>query len=450
MIIIRSMKKIITIIIIWLSLSYQGVFAAECTLNNTPSPSIEAYWKNVDKILEAAKSAAKSSECNRPADSSAHLEVAIPAQSVRGLLDALSAVGYDLTSLMSDIRYYFDSSDTMLLTQTQSHQNSILEIQQNILEASAEIGSKCAQGVIRFETDVALDGGATYKTKGRLLQDVLVDTYDQSKHVLIFFRNLVTNVADREYVDETLFPIAPAGFANGMRSFYSSENIQQCHDEEPKNQKIMETLKEAFTTGWKYPQAIQIWKDAFNLLFYRSAQLTGSGETDPSKEAEINALVEAQKWGVGNSRLLLNSQFFKEFKKRANNQTVLEGVKEVSKRIAYETFWSLFERQIIPDLRREKGNQAPVTVLDFPESDKDGTRLATIDKNLYTDYAVRKELVGQNKAQDPKTVVGLIQALEQLELARPIIEEMAQLICDLYGRQATNVPRPTCQELFNV
>ncbi len=429
--------------------SYQWVFAAECTLATTPSPSIEAYGKNVDKILEAAKKAANTSVCTRPEGSSAHLEVAIPAQSVRALLNALSAVGYDLKSLLSDIRYYFDSSDTMLLTETQSHQNTILEIQQKILDASAEIGSKCAQWVVRFSEDVTLDWGATYKTKDRLLQEVLVDTYDQTKHVLIFFRNLVTNVADREYIDETLFPIAPKGFSNEMRNFYSSENIQKCHDEEPKNQKILETLKSAFTSGWKYPQAIQIWKDAFNLLFYRSAQLTWSGETDASKEAQINSLVQAQKWWVGNSRLLLNSQFFKEFNKRANNQTVLEGVKEVSKRIAYETFGSLFTRQIIPDVRNENQGKAAVNIPKFPTSEQDGLRLATIDKNLYTDYAVRKELVGQNKAQDPKTVVGLIHALEQLELARPIIEEAAQLICDLYWRQATNVSRPTCQELFN-
>lgn len=58
-----------------------------------------------------------------------------------------------------------------------------------------------------------------------------------------------------------------------MREFYSSTNIQQCHEQEPKNQKIKETLKQAFTTGWKYPQAIQIWKDAFALLLYRGGQL---------------------------------------------------------------------------------------------------------------------------------------------------------------------------------
>jgi hypothetical protein len=87
------MKKYITFFIVLFFISYQGVFAAECTLKNTtPSPSIDAFAKNVDKILEAAKTAAKDSVCTRPADSSAHLEVAIPAQSVRGLLNALSAV----------------------------------------------------------------------------------------------------------------------------------------------------------------------------------------------------------------------------------------------------------------------------------------------------------------------------------------------------------------------
>ena len=97
----------------------------------------------------------------------------------------------------------------MLLPSTQEHQNSILEIQQKILKASVDIGSKCAQGVVSFDEDVSI-GNATYKTKNRTLQEVLKDTNEQTTHVLIFFRNLVTNVADREYIDETHFPIAPA------------------------------------------------------------------------------------------------------------------------------------------------------------------------------------------------------------------------------------------------
>lgn len=443
------MKKIlqITSFLLIFLIPYQA-FAAECTLNTTPSPAIDSYKKNIETVIDAAKKAADASQCVKPAWSGSYMDVAIPAQSIKSLLDNVQSVGYNLGSLLSDIRYYFDASDTMLLPSVTEHQNSILEIQQEILKASIYIGSKCAQGVVTFTEDVSLDN-ATYKTKGRTLQVVLNDMYGQTTHVLVFFRNLVTNVSDREYLDETHFSIAPTGFANDMREFYSSENIQVCHDEDPKTQKIQEILKKSFTTGWKYPQAIQIWKDAFELLLYRSGQLTWSSTTDASKEAEINAIVQAQKWGVGNSRFLLNSQFFKEFGKRANNQTTQEAVKETVKRIAYETFGSLFRRQIIPDVAKSRANQSTVNIREFPQSDNDAQRLASIDKNLYSDYASRKVLIGQNKGQDPNTVVGLIQALEQLELTRPIVEELAKKICEIYNKQATNVPRPTCNDLMN-
>lgn len=444
------MKKYIYIITCLASLLFcHSVFAAECTLSSTSSSPINDYIKNVEKILDAAKSAASGTQCAIAEWWAAHLKVAIPAQSVRGLLNNIQSVWYSLASLLSDIRYYFDSSDTMLLASTQEHQKIALEILQKIVKASVDIGSKCAQGVVTFKEDVALDN-STYKTKNRTLQEVLKDTTEQTTHVLIFFRNLVTNVADREYIDETHFPIAPTWFANNMRTFYSSENIQKCHDEDPKNQKIQEVLKEAFTTGWKYPQAIQIWKDAFALLLYRSGQITGSGETDASKDAQINAIVQAQKWGLGNSRTLINGQIIKEFLSNPKNQTITERIAEASKRVAYETFGSLFIRQTIPDIKNEYSNQSSTSISQFPKSDKNGQRLAAIDKNLYTDYAGRKVPVGENKAQDPRTVVWLVQAIEQLELARPIIEEIAKLVCDIYGRQATNVSRPTCQELFNI
>jgi len=448
---LTQFMKRITLFLLFFILFFieSDAFAAQCTLDTVPSPSVEAYGKNIDKILEAAKKLSTSSTCTKPADAGSYLSVALPAQSVRGLLNALSAVGYDLTSLYSDIRYYFDSSDIMPLPQTQNHQNTILEIQGKILDTSAEIGSKCAQGVIRFTENVPLEN-STYKTKDRLIQDVLLETYDQTKHVLIFFRNLVTNVSDREYIDETHFTIAPKWFANEMRKFYSSENIQQCHDEEPRNKKIKEVLKDAFSSWWKYPQAMQIWKDAFNLLLYRSGQLVWSGANDSSKEAQINSIVQAQKWGVWNSRFLINKQTLKEIGNNPENQTVFERAKETAKRIAGQTpgFNALFYRQTIPDLKKENSSGV-VNIPKFPTSEQDGLRLASIDKSLYDDYAARKELVSQDKAQDPHTVVGLIQSLEYLELARPIIEEIAEKACKLYGWQGTNVPRPTCQELFN-
>lgn len=115
-----------------------------------------------------------------------------------------------------------------------------------------------------------------------------------------------------------------------------------------------------------------------------------------------------------------------------SNQTPSERAKEVAKRIAYEIFGSIFYRQIIPDVRKENNTSESINIPKFPTANQDGLRLASIDKSLYTDYAARKELVSQSKAQDPRTVVGLVQALEQLELARPVIEEIAELICKLY------------------
>lgn len=80
-----------------------------------------------------------------------------------------------------------------------------------------------------------------------------------------------------------------------MREYFTSDSLQKCHDVEPKNQTIKETMKNAFTSGWKYPGAIQIWKDAYRLLLYRGAQVTGSGQKDAAREAEMAGIVGAQK-----------------------------------------------------------------------------------------------------------------------------------------------------------
>jgi hypothetical protein len=54
---------------------------------------------------------------------------------------------------------------------------------------------------------VTIDG-SIYKTKDRTLDEVLTDMTGQTSHVLMFFRKLVTNADDRNYIDETQFPIA--------------------------------------------------------------------------------------------------------------------------------------------------------------------------------------------------------------------------------------------------
>ncbi|MCB9806845.1 hypothetical protein H6768_03015 [Candidatus Peribacteria bacterium] len=83
--------------------------------------------------------------------------MAIPAQSVKALLGNMRSAGYNISNLLSDIRYYFDSSDTMLLPNVSQHQNSILEIQKKIDEAAIYIGSRCAQGVVTFTENVQME-----------------------------------------------------------------------------------------------------------------------------------------------------------------------------------------------------------------------------------------------------------------------------------------------------
>jgi hypothetical protein len=54
-----------------------------------------------------------------------------------------------------------------------------------------------------------------------------------------------------------------------MYVYFSPKKLQECRNASPRNQAFWEAIKKSFTSGWKYPQAIQVWKDAMALLLYR-------------------------------------------------------------------------------------------------------------------------------------------------------------------------------------
>ena len=90
-----------------------------------------------------------------------------------------------------------------------------------------------------------------------------------------------------------------------------------------------------------------------------------------------------------------------------------------------------------------------VRAVQVVQSEQNENNRAKIERFLYDSYAARKAFVGQNKAQDPKTVTSLIQALEVLEKERSQIEENTKLACnDVLNKQATNVPHPNCEEFM--
>lgn len=195
----------------------------------------------------------------------------------------------------------------MLLPSAKKHDDYIHNIQQRILETGAEIGSRCAGDIIRFQEDVQIKN-SRYKTKNRILQEVLNHAYAQNSEVLSFYRDLVSNIKNNEYLNEDKFTIVPVGFSDDMREYYSSANIQKCHDEDAKKQKIEATQKKGLAEAIKYPQAVNVWKKAFEFLLYgRSAQ------PDTPEEANPSITAHAKEGGLGNSIALHNKLFQKIF-----------------------------------------------------------------------------------------------------------------------------------------
>jgi len=101
------------------------------------------------------------------------------------------------------------------------------------------------------------------------------------------------------------------------------------------------------------------------------------------------------------------------------------------------------------DVYRSSDNSSYTQLLKYSENDKNANELAALDRSNYDSYAMRKVFVGQNKEQDPKTVVGLVQSLEELSKARPTIEENMKVACnDVMNKESTNIPHPTCTDFM--
>lgn len=417
----------------------------ECALSTVPSPPVQSYSDNIDTVIAAVKKLAWPQVCQKPAGYPSHLDVASPIQWVVQVLGNMKAAGYDLATLISEIRFYLDTSSKLSAIE-QKHQNSILDIQNKILAAGTYVGGRCAANT-PFTENITINQSG-YKTKGRTLQQVLDDMYGQTTQVLKYYRNLIKQISsNEEYKDNTEFTLAPATFAKDMQNFYNADDIQKCSDEDPQNKAITDSLKKAWTTGWKYPQAIKIWKDAFALLLYRSSQIAWSDTSDPSKDAQIKNIVYSYKGWLSNSKYLINGSNLKEFGKRLANQPIQETIKQTWKRIAYENPGYLFLRQVIPNMVKTRGVTAKA--VQVVQSSETENKRAETERSLYSAYAARKAFIWQNKAQDPKTVTSLVQALEELEKARAKIEENTKLACnDVLNKQATNVPHPNCTDFI--
>ena len=417
-----------------LFLSHYGAYAATCTLDTTPSPAITSYEQNVDKVLEAIKKEWGKKSCPSGMMSPGNTKI---------VLSIMEGSDYDIWNFSTNNRLFLDTSDKMLLPSAKKHDDYILGIQQKILETGAEIGGRCAD-VVRFEENVQL-GNSRYKTKNRILQEVLNDMYVQNGKVLSFYRDLASNVQNNEYLDESKFTVAPEGFSDDMREFYSPANIQQCHDEDAKKQKIQETQKEWLAEAMKYPQWVGAWKKAFELLLFgKSAQPDSPEEENPTNTAH------AKTGGLWNSMALLNRLFQKMFWFLGNSEWSPDKlVAEASKKNASDTG---LVQSSFPEATKsfeQASGKSSASPLDYQRqytSAGDLNKTVNLAQNSQTNNNVTN--IAPNAEKNNSLTQPLVDVIETNAKTQENLEENEEIICSVHEKQAQNLPgKETCDEI---
>lgn len=438
------MKKIFHIFVaLLLFTAFQWVYGATCSLNTTPAPPVQSYEENVDKVLEAARKLASKASCARDGSSGGSLSVG----GRKIALDKVQASEYDIWNLLQGNSLYNDASNKMLLPKALEHDKYIINIQQKILAATAEIGSRCAGDMISFDEDVSLNN-ALYRTNKRTLQEVMNHMYTQTSEVSTFYRYLATNTRNNEYIDESKFSVAPEGFSDDMREFYSPENIQKCYDEDPKKQKIQETQKAGLAEALKYPQAVNIWKNAFQLLLYGK-------DSQPQGNENPTSTVHAKKWGLWNSLALLKDLIKEKFSYPGGAASTEDKGREIAKQNAYgwgaqpstslSTTGAEFEQSF-------GGKSAPVSA--YQANKQWAETFVQYLQELSQAWKKNGGVTFDNEENNIRSTAALVNTMEAYIEAQKTSKEIVDKVCEAYdNRHATNLwpsdGKPECSTFFD-
>ncbi len=428
--------------VLYISVSYNVFAEGGCTLSDTSASPIQQWKENIDILRSAVREEASKSVCDTAVSPSApsgfanYVATIIPLSSSIDLMREI----YSLSSLWTD---FYAEADSFLdqsgpIMELKSHRSTIEEIERDIIETAQFVGTHCAQSVKM--TKNVLGEKTWYDSNRRTLSEISIDMAKQTKEVKRFFQVLAQWIQTEEYIDEVPFLIATPGFSTDMYVYYSPKHIQECRDNDPRKKAFMEVIKWAFTAGWKYPQAIQVWKDAMALLLYRGSDIIGSGTYDESKEAQINSIVQARKGGVGNSDIMINSQFFKEFGYRPKSQTMDEKTNLQERKAFYETIGYGFVRKVIPSIltqKREAGTNF-VRNIETQEEYQKIQRYQELEESSYPLYNNRKQLIASEKESAPYASSDLVKVLERYKALEKLLTKTFKDVCSI--AQAENVP----------
>lgn len=417
------------------------IFAEGCSLSDTSSSPIQSYKKNIDTLNTYIRKQADASACDTSAATSSlgsYMATLIPMDSAASLMKEVSALVSSGSNFIIESDAFLDPAGP--LNELKAHRDMIEEIEKSILETTQYVWAHCASW--QKITEDVFQGQGGYDTRQRTLSTVLVEMARETGEVKRFFYILWQWIQTEEYIDEVPFPIASRGFSTDMYVYFSPKKLQECRDNSPRKKATQEMIKNAFTMGWKYPQAIQVWKDAMALLLYRGSQISGGGAYDAEKEEQINRIVRAKVWWLGNSDILINSQFFKEFWYRPNTKTTKESVQELAKKLFYQTTWYDFVRKVIPSLvAQDKESDGPgyIKSIQTKEELDRFARLQEREKLLYSLYSERALKVAQSKEKAAINTSDLARIIGDTGQRQEDFQDLEKLVCENLDEQATNV-----------
>lgn len=431
-----------------LCFSLQVFAEGGCKLSDTSSSPIQKWKENIDTLNTAIRSKAATSQCDVGSSTSTnsgfsnYVARVIPLNSSVNLMRDIYSLSTLGTDFYSEVDSFLDQA--WPVRELEPHLSSIEEIERSIIETAQYAGTRCAQPVT-LDEDI-LVGKSSYVTQWRSVSDILIAMAKQTKEVKRFFQILSQWIQTEEYIDEVPFSIAPTWFSKDMYVYYSPKYIQECRDNDPRKWAFMDVIKWAFTSGWKYPQAIKIWKDAMALLLYRGSQLTGSGSSDASKDSQINSIVQARKGGIGNSDIMINSQFFKEFGYRPNSKSLTEKIDTQEKKAFYESIGYEFIRKVLPSIVSQNWTDGTgfVKNTQFVEETEKIERRQDIEESQYAWYGVRKEQVALSKEKDPQNSSDLAKVVSGSKERQTILQKINKTLCKILWKQATNVTAWRC------
>jgi len=417
-------------------------FAEGCSLSDTSSSPVQSYKQNIDTLNTFIRKQADASSCDKGTTGTSkmwnYIATIVPMEGAVSLMKEVSSLASSGWEFYTESAAFLDPAGP--LNELSAHRDTIEEIERSILETTQYVWAHCAWWL--KITEDAFQGKVGYDTRDRTLSQVLIEMARETSEVKRFFSILWQWIQTEEYIDEVPFPIASSGFSDGMYVYFSPKKLQECRDKNPRKQAFMEVIKKAFTIGWKYPQAIQVWKDAMALLLYRWSQI-GGGASDPAKDAQINRIVQAKKGWLGNSDIMINSQFFKEFWYRPDSRTTKESIQNLEKKSFYEKTGYDFVRKVIPSLVAREGWQGGLgyvkNIWTTEELEKI-RRLQSQDDDRYKTYNTRKTwIVEKAKASDPKLTSDFAQLVQDTKKHYTSDEEAYKSVCRSLGKQATNI-----------